>query len=298
MADGQILLVMTLLSIDLIPKPGPPTVTKEVLDLCLAGLRDERDLATLAGLRSVGASKILKTELLNLHSQIGKSRIVPLALTARNLVHGILCDLSVGDICPICDFLRDFKCEGQWKTLATVAGSLEKSTQARVITGLRDQDVEVFGPILQEGISQFDSDGISSLLWWVMVAILRKATLSFLRVGINLTNSSSEICEALNNDITLATNLAKVITADPKRYTDADYRPDTTSHDDRSSINEEEHEKRESRFEVLLLSLGLMINFVQESDQVKEMILSSSLGNDIKRVFEKLISREVFPPCI
>lgn len=127
-----------------------------------------------------------------------------------------------------------------------------------------------------------------------MVATLRKATLSFLRVGINLTNSSNETCEALNNDISLATILTKVITADPKRYTDADYRSDTTSHDDGSSINEEEHEKRESRFEVLLLSLGLMINFVQESDQVKDMILSSPLANDVKRVFEKLMSREVF----
>src|SRR5271169_1030699 len=128
-----------------------------------------------------------------------------------------------------------------------------------------------------------------------MVAILRKATLSFLRVGINLTNSSSAICQALNYDIALTSILTKAVTADPKRYTDADYHLDTMSHDDGSSINEEEHEKRESRFEVLLLSLGLMINFVQESDQVKDMILSSPLANDIKRVFEKLIALDVFP---
>jgi hypothetical protein len=119
--------------------------------------------------------------------------------------------------------------------------------------------------------------------------------LSFLRVCINLTNSSNEICEALSTDISLATILANVITADAKRYTDADYRPDTTSHDDGSSINEEDHEKRESRFEILLLSLGLMINFVQESDQVKDMILTSPLANNIKRVFEKLIALDVFP---
>jgi hypothetical protein len=128
-----------------------------------------------------------------------------------------------------------------------------------------------------------------------MVVVLRKATLSILRVCINLTNSSSEICEALSTDISLATILANVITADAKRYTDADYRPDTTSHDDGSSINEEEHEKRESRFEILLLSLGLMINFVQESDQVKDMILTSPLANNVKRVFEKLIALDVFP---
>jgi len=119
--------------------------------------------------------------------------------------------------------------------------------------------------------------------------------LSFLRVCINLTNSSNKICEALNSDISLATILTKVITSDPKQYSDADYRPDTTSHDDGSSISEEEQEKRESRFEILLLSLGLMINFIQESDQVKELILSSPLANDVKRVFEKLNSREVFP---
>ena len=128
-----------------------------------------------------------------------------------------------------------------------------------------------------------------------MVVVLRKATLSFLRVCINLTNSSNEICEALNTDISLATILATVITADAKRYTDADYRPDTTSHDDGSSINEEDHEKRESRFEILLLSLGLMINFIQESDLVKERVLSTPLANDIKTVFETLINRDVPP---
>lgn len=150
----------TLLAIDLIPKPVPPTISKEVLRLCLAGLRDDRDLATLAGLRSLGASKILKSELLSLHTQIAKSQIVPVALTARNLAHGILVDLSVGDIRPICEFLGDFEYEGQWKTLAAIAGSLEKSTHGRVVTGLKDQDVQVFGPILQQGISQFESDGI------------------------------------------------------------------------------------------------------------------------------------------
>jgi hypothetical protein len=287
--------VTTLLAIDLIPKPVPPTVSKEVLDFCLAGLHDERDLAMLAGLRSLGASKILKTELLSLHTQMAKSQIVPMALTAQNLAHRILIDLSVGDIRPICEFLGNFEYEGQWKTLTAIAGSLEKSTHGRVITGLKDQDVQIFSPILQQGISQFESDGTNHFPTELIVVLLRKATLSFLRVCINLANSSNEICEALNPDISLTTILANVITADAKRYTDADYRPDTTSHDDGSSINEEEHEKRESRFEVLLLSLGLMINFVQESDQVKDMILTSPLANNIKRVFEKLIALDVLP---
>lgn len=63
--------------------------------------------------------------------------------------------------------------------------------------------------------------------------------------------------------------------------------------DDSSSTQEEEHEKKESRFELLLLSLGLMINFVQESDKVKDLVLSAPLAADIKRIFEKLIARKV-----
>lgn len=99
----------------------------------------------------------------------------------------------------------------------------------------------------------------------------------------------------MNPDTTLSTILTKIITTDPLRFSDADYRNDATSHDDISSNHEEEHEKRESRFEVLLLSLGLMINFVQESDKVKDSVLKSPLSNDIKKIFEKLISREVIP---
>jgi len=129
----------------------------------------------------------------------------------------------------------------------------------------------------------------------LIIVILRKATLSFLRVCINLTNSSGEIAESLNTDTSLSTILTKVITADTQRYSDTDYRNDINSSDDISSTHEEEHEKRESRFEVLLLSLGLMINFVQESDKVKDLVLKTHLSNDIKRIFEKLITREVIP---
>src|SRR5271154_5256926 len=128
----------------------------------------------------------------------------------------------------------------------------------------------------------------------LIIVILRKATLSFLRVCINLTNSSGEIAESLNTDTSLSTILTKVITADTQRYSDTDYRNDINSSDDISSTHEEEHEKRESRFEVLLLSLGLMINFVQESDKVKDLVLKTHLSNNIKRVFEKLIALDVF----
>jgi len=80
-------------------------------------------------------------------------------LNAQSLAYEILVDLSVGDIRPICEFLREYEYEGQWKTLAAIARSLEKTTQGRVIPGLEDQDVQVFTPILQDGIRQFESDG-------------------------------------------------------------------------------------------------------------------------------------------
>lgn len=123
--------------------------------------------------------------------------------------------------------------------------------------------------------------------------MLRKAILSFLRVCINLTNSNGDYCEYMNSDASLLTILTNVITADLQRYSDSDHRYDMASGDDMSSNHEAEDEKRESRFEVLLLSLGLMINFIQESDHVKNLVLTSTLSNDIKRVFEKLISRKV-----
>ena len=109
---------------------------------------------------------------------------------------------------------------------------------------------------------------------------------------INLTNSSAEICESLNTDTSLSNILTRVITENPERYFDEDYRSDRTSHLESSSISEEQ-EIKESRFEVLLLCLGLMINFVQESDKVKDIILASPLAGSIKTVFENLISRDV-----
>lgn len=110
---------------------------------------------------------------------------------------------------------------------------------------------------------------------------------------INLTNSSNEICEFLNKDLSLSTLLAKTITSNPKHYSDADHSPASKSTN--PAIAKEDHEKAESRFELLLLSLGLMINFVQESDLVKDLILSHPLADDIKTIFETLITGDVVP---
>jgi hypothetical protein len=148
-----------LLSISLIPKPVPPTVASEVLNLCLAGLREKRDLITLSASRSLGLSKILKSELLSLQSQISTSQILPEILTSWSLALNILVDLTVPDIRPICAFLRDSVDAGRWDILASVAGALEKSTQGKVVIGLEDRNIEVFNPILQNGISGFDTDG-------------------------------------------------------------------------------------------------------------------------------------------
>ena len=99
----------------------------------------------------------------------------------------------------------------------------------------------------------------------------------------------------MDTDLSLFTALVNIVTVNPQRYSEADYRLDNNSRDETSSISEEEHEKKESRFGVLLLSLGLMINIVQESDKVKELVLTSSLANEIKNIFEELIAREVTP---
>ena len=149
------------MAIDLIPKPVPPTVAGEVLRLCLAGLREDRNLGTLASLRSLGVSKILKSELLSLQT---KSEILPEVLTPHHLALNILIDLRVSDIHPLCVFLRDFAEIDQWTILVAVAGSLEKSTQGRVITGLKEEDIQAFNPILQQGLSKFEKDGLLSSL--------------------------------------------------------------------------------------------------------------------------------------
>lgn len=155
MAD-EILLFTTLLAIDLIPPPVPPPVAGEVLKLCLAGLRDDRDLGSLVSLRSLGVSKMLKSDLLSLQT---KSKSLQAVLTPRHLAINILIDLRVSDIHPLCVFLGDFNEIEQWTILAAIAGSLEKSTQGRVITGLKERDIQVFNQILRQGLSEFETDG-------------------------------------------------------------------------------------------------------------------------------------------
>jgi len=274
------LLFCTLLAIELVTKPLPPTIAAEVLDLCLAGLKESRDIATLSSLRSIGLPKIMKSEFSALQDQLLKSQIVPEALSSHNIALDIIEELSVSNIHPLCKFLSDSDEQLDWRTLAPISSSLEKGTQGKVMNDLKSQYVDVFNSILCRGINEFDDDPVA-----------RKATLTFLRVCINLTNSSSANCDYLNKDDSLISLLTNIITADPGRYAEAYYRNEAQSDDDNSST--EEHELRESKFELVLLSLGLMINFVQESQNLKDLVLSMSSATDIKNTFEKLISRDV-----
>lgn len=86
---------------------------------------------------------------------------MPEILTTRGLALSILVDLSVPDIRPICAFLRDTEDVDPWEILVSIDGALEKSTQGKLVTGLEDRDIQVFKPILQNGISGFDANGMS-----------------------------------------------------------------------------------------------------------------------------------------
>ena len=269
-----------MLAIELVTKPLPPTIATEVLDLCLAGLKESRDIATLSSLRSIGLPKIMKNEFSALQDQLLKSQIVPEILSSHNIALDIIEELSVSNIHPLCKFLSDSDEQLDWRTLVPISSSLEKGMQGKVMNDLKSQDVDVFNSILCRGINEFDDDPVA-----------RKATLTFLRVCINLTNSSSANCDYLNKDDSLISLLTNIITADPRRYAEAYYRNEAQSDDDNSST--EEHELRESKFELVLLSLGLMINFVQESQNLKNLVLSTSSATNIKNTFEKLISRDV-----
>jgi hypothetical protein len=116
--------------------------------------------------------------------------------------------------------------------------------------------------------------------------LIRKTTISLLRVSINLTNCS-EVCETLNGDKSLIVLLTKIITTYPERYSDAFFHQGGEMNDESLS---DEHG---ALFELLLLSLGLMINFAQESDTVKELILSTSAGKEIRFAFEDLVAKDV-----
>jgi hypothetical protein len=147
---------LTLLAVDLVPKPVPPTMSAEMLKLCLVGLKEVRALGALSSLRSMNVSKILKSELLSLKTKITNSGQG--ILNAQHLALNILVDLRVLDIRPICAFLNDVEGEHHWVTLVSLAGALEKSTQGRVIPGLTMQDIQPFNPILQAGLKDFESD--------------------------------------------------------------------------------------------------------------------------------------------
>lgn len=209
-------------------------------------------------------------------------------ITAQNLAARILPDLVVQDVRPLLSFLRDYEGE-QWNALRAVAGSLEKSTHGRIISGLQEEDILPFTNILLEGITAFEIDSTPPLSPFLTIIVaLRKATLSLLRTTINLTNSSTEICNHLNKDLSLPSLLCKTITSTPQLYVDAD-------HHSKNGPAANLKEEQEMRFELLVLSLGLMINFVQESEEVKDIILGTSLATDIKDIFETLIARDVSP---
>ena len=128
----------------------------------------------------------------------------------------------------------------------------------------------------------------------ILAGPVRLATLRFFRVCINLTNSCSNYCEYLDKDSILSIALARLVTSDPQKYCDGEVVENSTS--DRhspSSVNDDQGRK-EFQFEILLLSLGLLINFVQESTEVKDKILASSVATDIKNLFENLMTRKVF----
>jgi hypothetical protein len=150
----------------MVPRPVPTTTLDTVLEMCLKGSEETRDLVSLASVRSLGVSKILKAEYRDLMEKMGKAENPaenPLeVITAQNLAARILPDLVVQDIRPLCLFLRDYEGE-QWSVVLAVAGSLEKSTQGRVISGLQEEDITPFTKILLEGITNFETDSTSSL---------------------------------------------------------------------------------------------------------------------------------------
>jgi len=97
-----------------------------------------------------------------LQEKMAKSTSSLGSISAQKLAVRILPDLVVQDIHPLCDFLGNYD-DADWSVLGAVAGSLEKSTQGRIVTGLKEEDVTCFTGILQDGISQFETDGIFPL---------------------------------------------------------------------------------------------------------------------------------------
>jgi len=133
-------------------------MSAEMLKLCLAGLKEIRSLGTLSALRSMNVSKILKSELLALETKFGKSRGSTGVFNAQNVAFDVLVDLWVPDIRPICSFLSEIEGDYHWVMLLSLAGSLEKSTQGRVMPTLTRRDIGPFKPILQAGLQAVESN--------------------------------------------------------------------------------------------------------------------------------------------
>jgi Wings apart-like protein regulation of heterochromatin len=281
-------MTLTLLAIHLVPKPVDSNFSQTILQLCLAGLREKRDLAALVSLRSSGVSKILKMDLLGLGKKLDTvDDLVQLQLSAYNIALDIIPSLIVSDISPILSFLAEFSDDEDWNVFSALGAALEKSTQGKNLKTLEREDVTPLSTILQNGLTNFEIDGPIDIEPNTS-GLRRKSTLAFLRVCINLTNSSFEICESLDTDLTLSTELTKIVTADSRHYVNQEpYRDGQADHSDGDA------EKKESRFELLILTLGLMINFVQESQAVKNAILASPQASQIKIVFEKLMASDV-----
>jgi hypothetical protein len=156
---------MTLLVICIVPKPVPPTVIAEVSQLCIAGLRETRDVTALASLRSLGVSKILKEDISNLKTQISAFESLPAILSPQILSLMILSEINMAEISPLLVFLTEIWEDHNWEIMLSVSQCLEKSTQGRVISDLQDRDVRILNPILQFGISDFNSNGNLSIFF-------------------------------------------------------------------------------------------------------------------------------------
>jgi hypothetical protein len=265
----------------------------DISRFCLLGFREPRNLTQLSSLRSLSVSKILKAELQNLPVRLQEIDNIPADLSPNHLAPGLLTDLVIEDFWPLVTYLTVREENLSWLELKAIASCSEKSTQGRTISKLGANDFSGLALALMRGIEKFDAERGFSSSKMLTKGNAQYATLSFLRASINLTNSSGEICEALSKDLKLATALTNVITAAPEQFSDA-YQEKNDSLLMSSVAEPGENNFKESRFDLLLLSLGLLINFVQESTKVKEMLLSATLADEIKGTFEKLISRDVY----
>jgi hypothetical protein len=148
-----------LLAISIVRESVPDRLASIVLKLCLAGLSENRDLASLSTVRSLNVSKILKKDLLDIPKKLSNFDS-PSSITSKSLAIEIVEDLYVNDIRPVCVFLNSYDEDDYWKMMETMAICLEKNTQGKVLTGLKNEHMKVLDDILTKGISEFETDGI------------------------------------------------------------------------------------------------------------------------------------------